>query len=330
MSDLQQSSFSSNVDSKVKEVIVDSRINKILSLRTDSSAMLEALDAISEFYSTNSVNARRALRQDIEAKNIELGKKFIAEYAKVCVRIESVELAFKKFEESSEKLAKKVNESDQNMKAFMEKASYLENNRNLLLDQSNEISTFLRKYQLSTDEINILYNASSSSSFLSNTSSAAEFFDTLQRLCISYNECKNMVEKHSHTAAFELLEILGQHQDAAYQRLFTWVKSKCDTLTEAGSASTSDDIDSILQVAIRYLKNLPIYFNQCQDLVINSRRSQLVQKFVLALTQGGPGGGHHLYRAIDLHANDAARYIGDMLAWMHQALASEEELTAIF
>jgi hypothetical protein len=32
-------------------------------MRTDSVAMLEALDAISEFYGDNTVDARRALRQ---------------------------------------------------------------------------------------------------------------------------------------------------------------------------------------------------------------------------------------------------------------------------
>ena len=37
-------------DLRVKEVIVDSRINKVLAMRTDSVPMLEALDAISEFY----------------------------------------------------------------------------------------------------------------------------------------------------------------------------------------------------------------------------------------------------------------------------------------
>ena len=31
-----------------------------------------------------------------------------------------------------------------------------------------------------------------------------------------------------------------------------------------------------LQVAIRFLSKLPIYFSQCQDLLVNSRRSQLV------------------------------------------------------
>ena len=51
------------LDGRVKEVIVDSRINKILAMRTDSVAMLEALDAISEFYGANTVDARRSLRQ---------------------------------------------------------------------------------------------------------------------------------------------------------------------------------------------------------------------------------------------------------------------------
>ena len=46
-----------------------------------------------------------------------------------------------------------------------------------------------------------------------------------------------------------------------------------------------------------------------------------VQRFILALTHGGPGGDMH--RAIDLHSHNVTRYVGDMLAWMHQALAGE-------
>ena len=39
-----------------KETIVDSRINKVLAMRTDSVAMLESLDAISEFYGSSKLN----------------------------------------------------------------------------------------------------------------------------------------------------------------------------------------------------------------------------------------------------------------------------------
>lgn len=41
-----------------------------------------------------------------------------------------------------------------------------------------------------------------------------------------------------------------------------------------------------------------------------------------ALTRGGPNG---LPRPIELHAHDPQRYVGDMLAWVHQATAGERE-----
>ena len=41
-----------------------------------------------------------------------------------------------------------------------------------------------------------------------------------------------------------------------------------------------------------------------------------------ALTRGGRGG---LPRPIELHAHDPLRYVGDMLAWVHQAIAAERE-----
>ncbi len=40
-------------EDRVKEVIVDSRISKVLALRTDSITMLESLDAINEFYQSS-------------------------------------------------------------------------------------------------------------------------------------------------------------------------------------------------------------------------------------------------------------------------------------
>ena len=46
-------------------------------------------------------------------------------------------------------------------------------------------------------------------------------------------------------------------------------------------------------------------------------------RFIAALTRGGPGG---MPRPIEMHAHNPRRYIGDMLAWVHQSLASEREL----
>lgn len=55
----------------------------------------------------------------------------------------------------------------------------------------------------------------------------------------------------------------------------------------------------------------------------NIRRNSVTRAFIDALTRGGPGGTP---RPIELQAHDPIRYIGDMLAWVHQAAASEREI----
>ena len=59
-----------------------------------------------------------------------------------------------------------------------------------------------------------------------------------------------------------------------------------------------------------------------------------MQRFILALTVGttiaGGGataavGGGDRSRPIEMQAHDPIRYAGDMLAWVHQAIASEKE-----
>ncbi|KZT00152.1 COG6-domain-containing protein, partial [Laetiporus sulphureus 93-53] len=53
-----------------------------------------------------------------------------------------------------------------------------------------------------------------------------------------------------------------------------------------------------------------------------TRQAMLLTAFTDALTRGGPGG---LPRPIELHAHDPLRYVGDLLAWVHQAIAAERE-----
>ena len=314
----------------------------------------------------DTVDARRMLRQDIELQNINLAKKFLLEFDILRHRIDNVEQLSDKLQDSCHLLALRVKDSDSNMKLFINKASLLENKRNFYEIQSKEIQSFLSRFQLPNDEIQLLYYTD-----LNITNNANLFFSILNKLQLAYIDCKIMVEKHCYTVGFELLEVLSQHQDIAYQHLFEWVKSKCDVLsTELNMSSNNnnntitttinntaammmmnDDLETNtrLQIAIRFLKNVPIYFDQCQDLLINSRRSLLVQRFVIALTQGdnitsittmsnlssssSSSSSHSASsgRALDLHAHDAVRYVSGMLAWMHQAIASEVEfLEAIF
>ena len=58
------------------------------------------------------------------------------------------------------------------------------------------------------------------------------------------------------------------------------------------------------------------------------RRKIVLQDFMEALTQGENALSA---RAIEIQAHDPLRYLGDILAWTHQAVAGEKEiLTLIF
>ena len=95
------------------------RIEKVLSLRTDCAAMIESLDAISSFYHENTVEARRCLRQDLEFQNIQLAKKFLAEFDTIRARVETVEELSGTLQGACDAVAKRVSEADENMKLFM-------------------------------------------------------------------------------------------------------------------------------------------------------------------------------------------------------------------
>lgn len=155
---------------------MDSRINKILAMRTDSVAMLEALDAISEFYGANTVDARRSLRQDLEHQNISLAKKFLTEVDGIRQNIQAVEDRANNMVDACNGLAKTVSEADANMKSFMEKASEFENRRNFYFDQSKEIEAFLSRFQLSAEEVEMLTKSN-----IDEPISARQFFNALKR-----------------------------------------------------------------------------------------------------------------------------------------------------
>jgi hypothetical protein len=71
------------------------------------------------------------------------------------------------------------------------------------------------------------------------------------------------------------------------------------------------------------LKLIIFYNRTCIDEIAQIRQTALLRSFLDALTKGGPDG---LPRPIELHAHDPLRYIGDMLAWLHQAAVVEKEL----
>ncbi|XP_049709333.1 conserved oligomeric Golgi complex subunit 6 isoform X4 [Elephas maximus indicus] len=169
---------------------------------------------------------------------------------------------------------------------------------------------FLSKFQLTPDEMSLLRGTREGPI-------TEDFFKALGRVKQIHNDVKVLLRTNQQTAGLEIMEQMALLQETAYERLYRWTQSECRTLTQE-----SCDISPVLTQAMEALQDRPVLYKYTLDEFGTARRSTVVRGFIDALTRGGPGGTP---RPIEMHSHDPLRYVGDMLAWLHQATASEKE-----
>lgn len=129
----------------------------------------------------------------------------------------------------------------------------------------------------------------------------------------------------------------SDYLDLGHQKLFRWCSFEFRHLGRDTTLEVSPTMREAVRrlrkhsTLLKYVQGLISSFN-CADVPLNFsdalknltsvRQATILQAFLDALTRGGPGG---LPRPIELHAHDPTRYVGDMLAWVHQAMAGERE-----
>ena len=74
-------------------------------------------------------------------------------------------------------------------------------------------------------------------------------------------------------------------------------------------------------MALAALRARPEFLAHCQEALASTRRQWLVQRFVLALTVGGAGGGPER-RPIELQAHDPARCVRSRVLSLSRARAA--------
>ena len=101
-------------------------------------------------------------------------------------------------------------------------------------------------------------------------------------------------------------------QEAGLERLYRWTQAQCRHIE-------NEQLVPILTRAMSKLQERPVLFKYILDEYCTARRSVLVSSFIDALTLGRNQGNDS--NPIEMHANDPKRYVEDILAWLHQAIA---------
>lgn len=128
-------------------------------------------------------------------------------------------------------------------------------------------------------------------------------------------------------AGLDIMSSTSTHLEQGFAKILRWISNEFRSLGGSSGSGVQLDFDDVdvhplMRESVAWLKKRPELLTEALTILSEARQASLLSAFITALTRGGPSG---LPRPIELHAHDPMRYVGDMLAWVHQAIAAERE-----
>lgn len=295
----------------MSDVMLDRKVKRVCELRLDDPELVEALEVVREFWTENTAEARRNLRGDLERKSLEMVEGFLGSFDAVRHALVAVERRAGELEERVSVVASQVVGADEASRKLCAEYEALSKREEELQTRRQEAEQVLSKYKLRTDEVAVLESGD-----LEDRAVAARFFDALERARKGRESAEGSLEGEgnlSPAAIFGMVEALGAQHEHALARLYEWTVAQLD---KPEAAAALEDDAHPLRRALQALALREAY--DCTELALQQRCAAVANRFGRALTVGD--------RAIEHNRSDAFRYVSDVLAWAHEALASEKEI----
>lgn len=298
------------------------KVQKALALRIDSQTSRDALRCLSGFFNENTVHTRRNLRSSIEGQNLCLHQEFVDTFAELERQLEGLEGMVNTLDAVCDRAGSELRRSRHETQVILDRASTLRRESKAIGEKQQVLEKFLAKFRLSETDTAVLKSG--------DRPIDKDFFQAFEKLETVRSNARQMLSTcGQQTSGVDILHETSEILEASYERMFVWVQQQCRTSSSAGavSRSSSTELDTtdgaVLKRALGLLAERPVYFNHCIRDISRVRRQALAQRFFEALSQGDAGS-----RPIELQACDAERYVGAMLAWIHQNVATERDAIA--
>ncbi|KAJ8658658.1 hypothetical protein O0I10_005698 [Lichtheimia ornata] len=291
--------------------LLASKLNKVLGSSASDDKVKTALTSLSAIADLDETDLRRNLRGTIEKKEIQVNKKFIEGLGRLVEQLEVLETEVDTMGNVCNNMKGKLDQARDQTAEMIEQAHNLQDRSSACDTQILVADQFLKTFTLSEREVQVLS--------LSSLPIDDEFFAALEHLKQIHRDCRVLLMTKNQQAGMQIMESMSMHQETAYEKLYRWTQYE----SRSSFGGDSIDVSMLMTKALHALRYRPVLFQTILDELAVARREAVARAFMNALTRGGPGGTP---RPIELQAHDSLRYIGDMLAWIHQACASEKEM----
>ncbi|KAI5479514.1 component of oligomeric golgi complex 6 [Pseudohyphozyma bogoriensis] len=304
------------------------KVNRLLSgSNLEDSGTRAALDTLGEFAqdeggasgsrrgNATGIGAalkRGGLRKEVDGRMAEGSREFLEAFSKVNDKLSMLQSHLDAMHVCCDEVQTQLEKANTGTRYLLEHAEGLRQQRATTTVQQTLVHLFLNRFTLTDAELDALTSRE--------IPVGPELFDAMDKVERIRADCRALLSGEAGEgtqAGLDIMEYTKQHLESGYQKIFKWC-----SFESRGFSKDSLEVSVTMRSAFQRLKKRPDLLDEILFVLGSTRSSSILNLFLDALTRGGPTG---LPRPIELHAHDPIRYVGDMLAWIHQTMAGERE-----
>uniref|UniRef100_A0A8D8RQM6 Conserved oligomeric Golgi complex subunit 6 n=1 Tax=Cacopsylla melanoneura TaxID=428564 RepID=A0A8D8RQM6_9HEMI len=291
-----------NVDSDDKNsAIIQKRLNKVIDTNIDNDKdVLEALKELSIFFTENTLISRRNLRSQIEKRSLSINEDFVSAFRKVKETLDSMHEDVLEMNNAVTSMTTQLQNTKAQTHQLIQQTTKLQAESDKISMKQKISEAFIREFQLTETELNILRNSNEIS---------MSFFNVLDRVETINQSCKLLMQGGHETCALDIQQQMTLYKETGLDKIYRWCQIHCKDIE-------SPDMRILLAKSMACLQEHGVLFSYILAEYCTCRRAILVRLFINALTCGN--------NAIETHAYDVRRYTGDMLGWLHATIPQEK------
>ncbi|KAF8967344.1 oligomeric complex COG6-domain-containing protein [Flammula alnicola] len=260
----------------------------------------------------SAARARKNLRRDMENQLAEGSRKFLEAFGEVDAKLRELQTHVAAMRTSCDEAETQLALTNESSKVLLERAGNLRDERQEVEDKKSIITLFLARFTLAEAEVEAISSR--------DVPIGQRFFDAMDKTERIREDCRVLMagEDGSTKAGLEIMASTSTNLEQGYEKVLRY----CSHEFRQVGRDSQLEVSPQMREAVLRLRKRPELLTEALTFLSETRQATLLTSFIAALTRGGPSG---YPRPIELHAHDPLRYVGDMLAWVHQAIAAERE-----
>ncbi|RDB22992.1 Conserved oligomeric Golgi complex subunit 6 [Hypsizygus marmoreus] len=261
----------------------------------------------------SAARARRNLRRDMENRLTKGSQQFLNAFGEVDQKLDELQQHIHAMHASCDDAERQLELTTAASKTLLERAGSLREERQEVENKKSIVTAFLTRFTLNDEEVEAITSR--------DEPVGERFFAAMDKTERIRDDCRNLMsgEDGPTKAGLDIMASMSSNLEHGYEKIFRW----CSHEFRQMGRDIHLEVSPVMREAVRRLRKRPELLTEALTFLSQTRQATLLSSFLTALTRGGPSG---LPRPIELHAHDPMRYVGDMLAWVHQAMAAEREL----